>query len=51
MKKLHPALAARAQAVKVAHATLTKTVPGFATLPPHDRIKAVQTHVKKQGGC
>lgn len=49
MKKLRPALQARATAVKAAHAHLVKTVPGFSAQHPHERIRLTQAHVKKQG--
>lgn len=44
-KPLHPALAQRAVAVKQAHAHLTKTVPGFTAMKPHDRTRAVHAHI------
>jgi hypothetical protein len=47
MKKLHPALAKRAAAVKQAHAHLSKTVPGFAAQHPHERIRQAQAHVTR----
>lgn len=47
MKKLHPALAKRAAAVKTAHAHLSKTVPGFREKSGRDQIAHVQAHVKK----
>lgn len=48
MKKLHPAMKAHAKAVTQAHAHLSKTVPGFTQLHPHERIRQTQAHVKKQ---
>lgn len=48
-KKLHPVMQAKAAAVKQAHAHLTKTVPGFASRHPHERVKAVHAHLKKTG--
>lgn len=50
MNKLHPVLKARALAVKLAHAHLTKTVSGFRAQPPHQQFKATQAHVSK-GKC
>lgn len=47
MKKLHPALVARAAAVKTAHAHLSKTVPGFTAKPGREQIARVQAHVTK----
>lgn len=47
MKPLHPALQKRAIAVKTAHAHLVKTVPGFASRHPHERVKAVHAHIGK----
>jgi hypothetical protein len=52
-RQLHPAMKARAAAVKQAHAHLTKTVPGFSRLHPHDRARMVHAHVdraKQSGG-
>lgn len=49
-RQLHPVMKARAAAVKRAHAHLTKTVPGFAKLHPHERTRQVQAHVKGGGG-
>jgi hypothetical protein len=46
-RKLPPALKAQAQAVKAAHAHLSKTVPGFAQQHPHERIRQTQAHVRK----
>lgn len=46
-KTLHPTLKQRAQHVKAAHAHLTKTDPGFASLHPHERTRRVQQHVTK----
>ena len=47
MKPMHPKMVARAAAVKSAHAYLTKMVPGFSTLHPHTRIKAVHAHINR----
>lgn len=49
VKKLHPALAKRAAAVKQAHAHLTKTVPGFRKQAGHIQLRQTQEHVKKAG--
>lgn len=49
-KTLHPSMKQRAAAVKAAHAHLSKTVPGFRALHPHERIRATQAHVKRKGG-
>lgn len=49
-RTLHPALASRAQAVKVAHAHLSKTVPGFRALKPIDQFLNVHAHLVKKGG-
>lgn len=46
-RALHPALAARARAVKDAHAHLKRTVPGFHKLPGHEQIRHTQAHVRK----
>jgi hypothetical protein len=46
-RTLHPTLAARAQAVKAAHAHLSKTVPGFRTLPGHQQLRHTQRHVAR----
>jgi len=43
---LHPALKIRSDAVRVAHAHLTATVPGFRQLPPIQQFKAVHAHLK-----
>lgn len=48
-RALHPALKARSQAVKAAHAHLTKTLAGFRNLPGHQQIRHTQAHVKKHG--
>lgn len=48
-KELHPALQARATAVKAAHAHLSATVPGFRTQPPHAQFSATQRHVRRGG--
>jgi hypothetical protein len=47
-KRLHPALKARAAAVKSAHAHLTKTVPGFRQQPGHVQLTQTQAHVTKR---
>lgn len=47
---LHPALQQRAQAVKAAHAHLSKTMPGFRALPGHQQIRHTQAHVKRSKG-
>jgi hypothetical protein len=44
-RKLHPALATRAVAVKHAHAHLSKTVPGFTQMAGPARLKAVHAHI------
>lgn len=46
-RQLHPALKARAVAVKAAHAHLSKTQPGFRDLPGHQQLRATQQHVTK----
>lgn len=54
IKTLHPALQARAVAVKAAHAHLTQTMPGFRNLPGREQIKHTQAHATKTmkaGGC
>jgi hypothetical protein len=43
---LHPALKARSEAIKVAHAHLKSTVPGFAALKPIAQFHAVHAHLK-----
>lgn len=48
-RALHPKLAAHGAKVKAAHAHLTATKPGFAKLPPADRFKSVQAHIRKGG--
>lgn len=45
-RQLHPALKARAQMVKDAHAHLSKAIPGFNALPAHQRMQATQEHVR-----
>lgn len=50
-KTMHPKLTARAAAVKQAHAHLSKTVPGFNRMHPHERIRMTQAHVTRKGGC
>lgn len=50
MAKLHPKMVAHAKAVKQAHAHLIKTQPGFSSLHPHARLKAVQAHVRRTKG-
>lgn len=44
---LHPVLKARAHAVKVTHARLVRTVPGFTSRPPREQFKAVQAHLRQ----
>lgn len=44
---LHPALVARAAAVKAAHAHLAATVPGFKLKSGAEQIAHVQRHVTK----
>lgn len=46
---LHPKLAQRAAAVKVAHAHLSRNMPGFNTLKPAQRFTHVQAHIRKSG--
>lgn len=46
-KTLHPAMTRRAAAVKQAHAHLSKAMPGFANLHPHDRIRHTQAHAAR----
>jgi hypothetical protein len=46
-RRLHPAMQQRAQAVKAAHAHLSKTVPGFRSKPGREQIAHTQAHVKK----
>jgi hypothetical protein len=46
-RALHPKMAAHAQAVKRAHAHLSTNQPGFKQLPPRERFKAVQDHVRR----
>lgn len=48
-RPLHPALAARALAVKAAHAHLTKTDPAFRRKSGTDQIRHVHRHLKKAG--
>ncbi len=45
-RKLSPALLRRSQAVKVAHAHLSATVPGFRTQAPIAQFHAVHAHLK-----
>jgi len=47
-RPLPPALKARAEAVKRAHAQLS-TEPGFRALPGHEQIRRTQAQVKKHG--
>lgn len=47
-RTLSPALKARSEAVKVAHAHLSATVPGFRAQPPIHQFKAVHAHLKTQ---
>lgn len=42
---MHPKMIQRAAQVKASHAHLTKHAPGFAQLPPAQRMRAVQAHV------
>lgn len=51
-RRLHPKLAARASAVKQAHAHLSATVPGFRALPGREQFRQTQAHVRraKPGG-
>ena len=46
---LHPALKARAQAIKKAHAHLSAKVPGFRSLPGHHQLRMTQAHVRTHG--
>jgi hypothetical protein len=50
-RKLHPALARRAVAVKQAHAHLAKTVPGFTQMAGPARLKAVHAHIGPSAGA
>lgn len=50
-RTLHPALKARATAVKQAHAHLSATVPNFSQLHPHDRTRMVHAHIGKNTGA
>lgn len=55
-RTLHPKMVERAQAVKTSHAHLSKTIPGFKELHPHERTRMTQFHAsgqlaKKKGGC
>ncbi len=45
-RALHPALAARAAAVKVAHAHLSATVPGFRSKLPAEQFAHTQRHIR-----
>ncbi len=45
-RTLHPALAARAAAVKIAHAHLSATVPGFRSKPPAEQFSHTQRHIR-----
>ncbi len=47
-RQLHPALAARAAAVKVAHAHLSATVPGFRSKLPAEQFAHTQRHIRTQ---
>lgn len=57
-RALHPKMAAHGQAVKAAHAHLSRTVPGFRSMAGHEQLRATQAHVRgstgrrptKQGG-
>jgi hypothetical protein len=49
-KPLPPALKVHSQAVKVAHAHLSKTVPGFAQQPPREQFRQTQAHVRATKG-
>lgn len=46
-RPLHPALRARAIAVTVAHAHLSRTVPGFRSQPPAEQFAHTQRHVTR----
>lgn len=46
-RPLHPALRARAIAVTVAHAHLSRTVPGFRSKPPAEQFAHTQQHVRR----
>lgn len=46
-KALHPALAARATAVKAAHALLSKTVSGFRRQSPREQFRQTQAHLRR----
>jgi hypothetical protein len=48
-RPLHPALAARAQAVVQAHAHLAKTVPGFTAKPMREQMRMHQQHIRRGG--
>lgn len=50
-RTLHPALKARAAAVKAAHAHLTRTMPGFRALPGHQQLAHTQRHVDRNRGA
>ncbi len=45
-RALHPALAARAVAVKAAHAHLSATVPGFRSKLPAEQFAHTQRHIR-----
>ncbi len=45
-RALHPALAARAVAIKAAHAHLSATVPGFRSHPPAVQFAHTQRHIR-----
>ena len=45
---LHPALASRAAAVKIAHAQLSATVPGFRSKPPAEQFAHTQRHLRSK---
>ncbi len=45
-RALHPALAARAAAVKIAHAHLSATVPGFRAKLPAEQFAHTQRHLR-----
>lgn len=47
-RALHPALKARAVAVKIAHAHLSRHMPGFRALPGAEQFIHTQRHVSAQ---
>lgn len=47
-KKVAPAFKERSAAVKAAHASLTRTAPGFTKLPGPDQIRLAQRHAQRR---